>query len=140
MAVLALIGLVAAATCGRLGISTLSSASADGYTRRLAIDLMQARRRTIATGENHFLDTIGASGNVTSYQMIRRAAGGDVAVDDVRTTPAGVTVTSTHADLEFDFDGTALGTYVITVNGPVRSWQVSAVMATGTVSVVETTP
>ena len=70
---------------------------------------MQARRRTIATGDNHYLQLTPSAANVTSYTMYRRAAGGDVVVDQTRTVPTGVTCSASHTTLEFDFDGAVAG-------------------------------
>jgi prepilin-type N-terminal cleavage/methylation domain-containing protein len=136
LAALVIVGLLAIAGISRFGSGTMENVGADGCARKLALDLMQARRRTIATGDNHYLllDIVGS--NVTSYTMYRRAAGGDVAVDQTRTMPAGVTVTASHGTLEFDFDGASLASYSIVVAGPNRTWTVSTVMATGAVRTI----
>ena len=76
--------------------------------------------------------------SVTSYAIYRRATGGDVVVDQTRTVPTGVTVSASHATLEFDFDGAALAAYSASVVAPNRTWTVSTVMATGTVQVAAT--
>jgi len=133
LAALTIIGVLAAAGITRFGSGTLENVGAEGFARKLALDLMQARRRTIATGDNHYLQLTIVASKVTSYTMWRRAGGGDVVVDETRTVPAGADVTASHATLEFDFDGTALAAYSIAVAGPNRSWTVSTVMATGAV-------
>jgi prepilin-type N-terminal cleavage/methylation domain-containing protein len=136
VAVLAIVALVAAAGVTRFGSSTLENVGAEGFARKLALDLMQARRRTIATGDNHYLQLTVAGSNVTSYTMYRRAAGGDVIVEETRTVPAGATVATSAATLEFDFSGASLAAYTVTVSGPNRTWTVSTVMATGAVRTV----
>jgi hypothetical protein len=133
LAVLVIVALLAAAGVTRFGSSTLENAGAEGFARKLALDLMQARRRTIATGDNHYVQLTLAGPNVASYTMIRRAAGGDVVVDQIRTVPAGAIVTASHTTLEFDFGGAALAAYTIAAAGPNRTWTVSTVMATGAV-------
>lgn len=138
--VVAIVALVAAAGFARFGTSTLENLGGDGFARRLALDMMQARRRTIATGDNHYLQLTVASGKVTAYTLFRRASGGSVAVDAVRTVPSGVNVTTSYTTLEFDFDGAALAAYALSIAGPKRSWTVSTIMATGAVRTVETTP
>lgn len=137
---MAIVALLAAAGFARFGSSTLENLGADGCARRFALDLMQARRRTIATGDNHYLQLTVASGKVTTYTLFRRAAGGSVAVDQATAIPSGVNVTASHTALEFDFDGAALAAYSISIAGPKRSWTVSTVIATGAVRTVETTP
>lgn len=135
VAIVAIIGLLATAGLMKYGAGTVQNLSGDGIARRLALDLIQARRRTIATGDNHYLLLAPAAGSVTSYKMFRRASGGDVVVDQTQTVPSGVTCSASHTTLEFDFDGAALAAYSASVVAPNRSWTVSTVMATGTVQV-----
>jgi prepilin-type N-terminal cleavage/methylation domain-containing protein len=138
VSVLAIVGLLAAAGLMKFGASTVQNLSGEGFARKLALDLMQARRRTIATGDNHYLLLAPSTSNVTSYKMYRRAAGGDVVVDQTQTVPTGVTCSASHTTLEFDFDGAALAAYSIPVVGPNRTWTVSTVIATGAVQTTVT--
>jgi hypothetical protein len=133
LSVLVIVALLASAGVIRFGSSTVENLGAEGFVRKLALDLMQTRRRTIATGDNHFLQLTLSGSNVTSYTLYRRTAGGDLVVDQTRTVPTGTTVTASHATLEFDFSGGALAAYTVTVSGPDRAWTVSTVMATGAV-------
>src|SRR5262245_10623522 len=136
--VLTLIGIFAAVAAPRLGLAPIKNFAAQGDARRLALDLMQARRRAIATGDNHYLDFVTSGGAVTSYTLYRRLSGGGVqAVDSVRNFPQQETVAASHAQAEFNFQGTALAAYQITFTGPDRTWQVNVVMATGSVRVTE---
>lgn len=134
MAVIALLALIAAAAIGRFCTGTLENVAAEGYARRLAVDLHQARRRTIATGDNHYLSITVASGKVTTYTMYRRASGGDVVVDKARLTPSGVSVTTSSTTPEYDFDGATLAAYTIAATGPTRTWTITTTMATGAVT------
>jgi type II secretory pathway pseudopilin PulG len=135
IAIVAIIGLLATAGLMKYGAGTVQNLTGDGFARKLAVDLIQARRRTIATGDNHYLLLAPAAGNVTSYRIFRRASGGDVVVDQTQTVPGGVTCSASHTTLEFDFDGAALAAYSASVVAPNRTWTVSTVMATGTVQV-----
>ena len=99
-----------------------------------------AKRATISTGDNHYVQLSPASGSVTSFALFRRASGGDVQIDQTHTVPLDVTVSSVERVLEYDFDGTALAAYSIAVVGPDRSWSVTVVPLTGSVTVAETTP
>jgi hypothetical protein len=136
IAALSIIGLLAVAGITRFGTSTVDNVGAEGFARKLALDLRQARRRTISTGDNHYLLLTVASGKVTSYTMYRRTAGGDTVVDQTRTVPANVNVTTSSTTLEFDFEGAALGAYSIVVAGPNRTWTVSTVIVTGAIQIV----
>jgi prepilin-type N-terminal cleavage/methylation domain-containing protein len=134
--VVVIVGLLAAAGLTKWGSGTVQNLTGEGFARKLALDLLQARRRTIATGDNHYLLLTPSTSNVTSYAVYRRAAGGDVAVEAARTIPSGVTATASHTTLEFDFDGAALAGYTVAVAGPNRTWTISTVMATGAVQTV----
>ncbi len=133
LAVLVILGLLAAAGFARYGSSTVQHLAGEGFARRLALDLIQARRRTIVSGDNHYLQLSPAAGNITSYTMYRRASGGDVVVEQTRTIPTGVTASASHATLEFDFDGASLAAYSASIVGPQRTWTVTTVMASGAV-------
>lgn len=138
--VVAIMGMLAAAAITSYGHSVMENGGAEGFSRKLSLALVHARRSTIATGDNHFLQLSTSGGSVVSYSMIRRASGGDTQVDEPRNVPAGVTVTSADSALEYDFDGSALSAYSIDIAGPDRSWNVAVTMLTGAVQVTETTP
>jgi len=138
--VASLLGLLALAGISRFGFDTLGNGGAEGFARKLSLALTHARRATIATGDNHYLQLATSGGNVTSFTLMRRAAGGDVQVDQARAVPQDVTVTSGQTVLEFDFDGAALAAYSVSIAGPDRSWNVAATMLTGSIAVTETTP
>ncbi len=135
-----MLALLALAGISRFGHNTLANGRAEGFARQLSLALAHARRGTISTGDNHYLQLSPASGNVTSFVLMRRDAGGDEQVDQIRTVPQDVTVTSALKELEFDFDGTALAAYSISIAGPDRSWNVTVVPLTGVSEVTETTP
>lgn len=135
--VLAIAGLLAVASITRYGHNAISNGNAEGVARKLALSLVHARRSTIAMGDNHYLQLTTSGGNVTSYAMIRRASGGDTQVDQTWTIPADVTVTTGATTLEFDFEGSALAAYSVTVAGLDKSWNVSVVMLTGAIQVTE---
>ena len=137
LAVSALIAIVAAAGIARYGGGTLGSLGARTDARRIALDLLQAQRRTIATGDNHLIRFTPAAASPTSYTILQRSGGGTVTVEATREIASGVTVTASHVDCEYTFDGTALAAYSITVVGGGRTWQISVVPATGNARVVE---
>ncbi|RIK87731.1 MAG: hypothetical protein DCC67_01425 [Planctomycetota bacterium] len=135
VATLAIIALLAATGIATFGTTSVQNLAAEGFSRKLALDLLQARRRTIATGANHYLQLTVVASKTTAYTMYRRAGGGDVVVDKTQSVPDGVTVTASHTTLEFDFEGAALAAYSIAVAGPQRSWTVTTTPITGAVHV-----
>ncbi|NOY43192.1 MAG: type II secretion system protein [Planctomycetes bacterium] len=139
-AVVAISGLLALAGITSYGSSTLATGGAEGFARKLSLALVHARRSTISTGDNHYLLLSVPSSNVTGFTLYRRIGKGDVQVDQTWAVPKDVVVTSKATTLEFDFEGSALGGYSISVAGPDRSWSVSVVALTGAVRVTETTP
>jgi type II secretory pathway pseudopilin PulG len=139
-AVVAMLALLTLAGISRFGHGSLATGGTEGFSKTLSLALIHARRATISTGDNHYLQLSPASGNVTSFVLTRRTGSGDLEVDQIRTVPEGVTVTSTLKELEFDFDGTALTFYSVSIAGPVRSWSVTVVPLTGAVEATETTP
>lgn len=137
IAVVAILGIVAAIAIGRMGPAVFSDVAVHTDARRLAIDLLAAQRRSIATGDNHYLGFTLAGGRFAGYSVTRVTASGDVVVDSSRQFSGGLTVTGTHARAEFTFDGSALANYQYTLTAPDRNWQVEVIPATGTVRVRE---
>ncbi len=140
IAVVAILGIFAVVAISRIGPGTLYNFGARADARRLAVDLLQARRGSIATGENHYLAFTVVGGEATGYALFRRKAGGDVAVDTPHEFPGNVVVTTSHADAEFTFEGAALAAYQIELTGPEQTWQVDVVPVTGAIDVLQTAP
>jgi hypothetical protein len=139
-AVVAIVGLLTISAIATFGSPTLSNGGAEGFARKISLALVHARRATITTGDNHYLQLTPSAANATSCALFRRTGGGDVQVDATRSVPQGVTLSASHAALEFDFDGAALAGYSINVSGENRAWNIAVVTLTGSASVSETTP
>jgi type II secretory pathway pseudopilin PulG len=133
IAVVTVVGLLAAAAVTRFGTGAESTIGAEADARRIALDLLQAQRRSIGTGNNHFVQFNSSGGAVVSYTLYRRTGSGDVQVESLRMVPTGVTVTASHSVAEYNFEGQALAAYSITVSGPSRSWTVSVVPVSGAI-------
>ena len=138
-AVIAVLGVLAIAGISRFGSEAIANGAAQGLARKLSLALTHARRATIATGDNHYVQLTPSSGDITAFATIRRGDGGDVQIDQSMTVPADVNVTSIARELEFDFDGSALSSYNVTISAPTRSWQITVVPLTGAIRVIETT-
>ncbi|MDZ4656001.1 MAG: hypothetical protein SH868_00340 [Bythopirellula sp.] len=138
--VVAIVGMLTVAAITTFGSSTLGNGGAEGFVRKLSLALVHARRATISTGDNHYVQLSPSAGNATSFALYRRTGAGNIQVDAPRPVPQDVTVSSSHAALEFDFDGAALAGYTIDVAGEQRSWNLAVVTLTGSLSVTETTP
>jgi len=137
VAVVVIIGLVAAAAATRFGFDTLANTGGEGFARRLSLDCLQARRRAISTGDNHSVRFTISGGQATQYALYRRGGSGDVLVDEVHAVPDDVTVTPSATDFEFTFTGDSLAPYTASILGPDRSWNVTVVQATGKALVTE---
>jgi hypothetical protein len=132
IAVTIIIGVVSAMAVTRYSTTTLADIGAQGFARRLALDCSQARRRAIATGDNHLLRFTLLGGNATQYALYRRVGGVPTLVDDVHAVPANVTVaTGGVTDMEFQFTGEALASYTVTVTAPDRNLTVTVPQVTG---------
>lgn len=135
--VVTMLGLIAT-LAPRFGGDPLGNYGAGVDARRVSLDMIQARRRAISTGDNHFLSfQTGGGGQIVGYTVYRRFPDTSTApVDSYKAFPVNVTVTIS-ATPEFAFDGAGLSAYTITLAGPDRTWQVTSAQATGSVRVVE---
>lgn len=136
LAVMTLLGVFTALAAARFGQSAQKNFAAQGDSRRLALDLVQCQRRAIATGANHYLELADSGGNKTGYTVYRRTGpSAGTVVDGPREFSQAETVTCAASQLEFTFDGSALGAYTVTFAGPNRTRTVTVVAATGAVRV-----
>ena len=139
LVVITLMGILSSVVITRFGRTLLGNFGSQADARRISLDLLQANRRSITTGDNHFLQFSALSGKGMTYDLIRRAAGGDELFDS-RTLSEDVTVTVSATVMEFNFEGQALGAYVVDLQGDNRSWQLAVIPISGAVRVTETTP
>jgi prepilin-type N-terminal cleavage/methylation domain-containing protein len=132
IAVVAIIGTVSLMATTRYSAATISDVGAQGFARRVALDCSQARRRAIATGDNHLLRFTLTGGNATQYGVYRKVSGVPTLVDDIHAVPANVTVmTGGVTDLEFQYTGEALASYTVTVTSANRTRTVTVPQVTG---------
>ncbi|QDU89912.1 hypothetical protein Pla175_33090 [Pirellulimonas nuda] len=136
LVVLTIVGVLSGMAAVRFGDGLLGQTSAEGYVRRLALDLRQTRRTAIATGDVCRLALSSTGGAIVSYRILRQASGGDVAVDEAVATPDGVVVASDYAAWSFDFDGAltaASPSGSLRVDGPNSYWVITLFGAGGSV-------
>jgi type II secretory pathway pseudopilin PulG len=132
IAVTFIVGIVSLMAVTRYSTNTIADIGAQGFARRVAFDCLQARRRAIATGDNHLLRFTLSGSNATQYAVYRKVSGVPTLVDDVHPVPANVTVTTGGVtDLEFQFTGEALASYTVTVTAPDRTRTVTVLQVTG---------
>jgi prepilin-type N-terminal cleavage/methylation domain-containing protein len=133
VAVVTILGIVAVMAASRFGTNAVADADASGFARRVALDCFQARRRAISTGLDHLLRFTISGGKATQYILYSKATNGTLTqVDDTRTVPTNVTVTTGGTtDMEFTFTGASLAAYTISISSTDRSKTVTVPMATG---------
>jgi Tfp pilus assembly protein FimT len=130
-AVVFIIGLLGVMAATRYGSNAVADVDGQGFSQRLALDLSQARRRAIATGDNHLVRFTVVGGLATQYAVYCRQGVSTNLVDAVHLAPADVDVTTSATDLEFTFTGEALASDTVTIQAPDRTWTVTVPQATG---------
>ena len=141
IAVVAILAIVTTVAISRIGPGQLANFGARADAQRVAMDLLQARRRSIATGDNHYLGFSTGGGQITGYTLYRRDPGlGNVAVDSPHVFPDDVVVSASHNEAEFTFEGAALAAYQITLVGAEQTWRVDVVPVTGTAVISQIAP
>lgn len=132
IAVTFIIGIVSLMAVTRYSANTVADVGAQGFARRLVLDCGQARRRAIATGDNHLLRFTLSGSNATQYALYRKVAGVATLVDDIHVVPTNVTVTTAGVtDVEFLYTGEAVNSYTVTVTAPDRTRTVTVPQVTG---------
>ncbi len=130
-AVALIVGLLGVMAAIRYGTSTIADVDAQGFAQRLALDSSQARRRAIATGDNHLVRFTASGGQASEYAIYRRQGASTNQVDSVYAVPDDATVTTSATDVEFTFTGEALASYTVTIQAPDRTWTVTVPQVTG---------
>ncbi|HEY4234414.1 MAG TPA: type II secretion system protein [Lacipirellulaceae bacterium] len=132
VAVVMIIGIMAAMAATRFGTNAVADVNATGFARRLALDCLQARRRSISTGNDYLLRFTITGGKATQYVLYSKVGATVTQMDDVHTVPTNVTVTTAGTtDMEFTFTGATLAAYTITISSADRTKTVTVPMATG---------
>lgn len=137
LAVVIILGIVATAVIPRVGRSVFAEFGAQAEGRKLSLSLLHAQRASIKTGDNHLVQFDGTT--ATSYQVLRRSGTDLLLVDGPYPISDDVTVTASSSEIEFTFEGQTAGLTPHTVDlvGENRSWQLSVIPITGSVSLQE---
>lgn len=133
-----LLGVFVGVAVSRIGPSSLTNSRSEANARRLAMDVLQARRRAIATGDNHYLEFVrdaGGSGK-RGYAVYRGGDSRATRLTEFRTIDDSVSMKLSDPKWEFEFSGSALATYRAGFGGT-RAWIVEVIPTTGAVSVYE---
>ena len=139
VAVVTLMGIFASVAIARLGPTVFGEIGAGADARKVALALLQAKRRAIVNGQTHAVIFQG-SGASTSFTVAAvDGSGTATTVDGPFVLTRNVSSSVSAATMLFNFEGQALGPYTITLNGSHRSWQISVIPINGSVSTVETT-
>jgi prepilin-type N-terminal cleavage/methylation domain-containing protein len=131
LVVVTLIGIFSSVAMARFGRSLFGDFGSQSDVRRLALALHRAQRLAIATGDNHYVELTASGGKTVGYQLYRRAGSGPVPVDVPQSFTPEVSVSATHTQMEFTFEGQALDAYRVRFSGPNRQWTLTVVPVTG---------
>jgi prepilin-type N-terminal cleavage/methylation domain-containing protein len=133
-AVVTLMAIVAAIVVGRNGRSLVGNYASQADARRVGLALLQAKRRTISSGVTHGVQLNSSGGNITSFSVVSIVGGVPTVVDGPTSFSSDLTVTSSHTQLTFDFEGQAGAAYWVQLAGPSITWRIDVIPLTGAVS------
>jgi prepilin-type N-terminal cleavage/methylation domain-containing protein len=135
--VVAIMAIVSASALIRITRAGAFMAEGERIAHRLAADLRYTQSLAIQANHLHYLK-FGSrvDGKFPSYSIYWKGDG-DPAVDSVRTIPDCVAVTGADDKVEFNPGGDARKTYTFSITSPGHSYQITVVLATGAVILVE---
>lgn len=136
-AVVTILGILSAVVVGRNGRSLLGNYGAQGDARRVGIALLQAKRRAISTGTMHGLVFNSSGGSIVSVSVVSITGGVPTTVDGPTMFTTGLTVTTSHTQMTYDFEGKAAAAYWVQLAGPARTWRIDVVPITGAISTAQ---
>jgi Tfp pilus assembly protein FimT len=135
LAVVTLIAIFATVAIARYGRTVFGNFGAESDARRVALAMLAAKRSAISTGLNHGVQFGTGPDSSTTFSVVRIAANGSLTVVDGPTMiPKEVTVAPSASLMVFTFEGQASAAYTVGLSGNDRSWQISVVPITGSIS------
>jgi prepilin-type N-terminal cleavage/methylation domain-containing protein len=138
LAVVALLAIVAAVVLGRNGRSLVANFSSQGDARRVALALLQAKRRAITTGTDHAVEFTSGGGDIASLTVVSIAGGGATTiVEGPLPLAEDLVVTASHSQMVFTFEGQAAAAYWVQLAGADRTWRIDVVPITGAIHTSE---
>jgi type II secretory pathway pseudopilin PulG len=138
LVVLTFLGILAATVAMRYGRSLFAEFGSQATARELSLALLGCQRASINTGDDHYLEFLTSGGQISSYRIMRIVSGVPTLVDGPKPISADVTVTSSDAVLQYNFEGSALGSYSVDIAGESRTWRVDVIQITGAIRVTQT--
>ena len=123
LAVVTLLGIFAAIATGRYGRSIFAEVGAQAEARKLSLALLGAKRSSISTGQNHYVEFNAAQ--ATSYRLMRRGGAGPVEVQGWEPISDDATISVSSTLMEFNWEGGALDAYTIDCVGVDRSYRLA---------------
>lgn len=133
-AVVSLMAIVAAIVVGRNGRTLIGDLSSQADARRLGLALLQAKRRTIGTGIVHAVQLNSGGSGISSFSVVSIVGGVPTVVDGPTPFATDLSVTSSHTQLTYDFEGKAAAAYWVQLAGPTVTWRIDVTPITGAVS------
>ena len=141
LAVVTLMGILAVIGTTRFGRSVYANFGSQGEARTLSLSMLRAKRLSITTGDNHFIQFDAATPNAaTQYSLMRRTGTGDTLVEGPSILNEDVTVVPSATEMDFNFEGEAAAPYQVDFTGNGRNWRLNVIPITGAVVVAEVTP
>jgi len=136
LVVVTLMGIFSTVVTMRFGRTLFAEFGTQSESRRISLAMLHAQRAAITTGANHYVEFDGTT--ATTFQVVRTT--GPTVVDGPTDLSSDITVTVSHTQMVFNFEGQALAAYVVDLVGVNRSWQIAVVPVTGAITVTDTSP
>lgn len=128
-----IMGLVATLAVSSVRLASLGNYGADADTRKLAMVLHDARRRAIASGDNHLVKWRTAGRKILGYGVYRRRGRRLEQIDEdfFFSRDVRVSVSPRRRMPEFRFEGDAVRSFTIRIRSRERRWKLTLVQAGG---------
>jgi prepilin-type N-terminal cleavage/methylation domain-containing protein len=138
LAVVTIMGILSAVVIARNGRSMVENFGSQGSCRKVALALIQAKRRAITTGMEHAVD-FSASGGKSYFSIYSIDSGGTASlIDGPMPVSDDVVLTTSHSRMSFNFEGQAAGAYWLTLRAVNRLWRIDVIPITGALQTTET--
>ncbi|QDT11429.1 prepilin-type N-terminal cleavage/methylation domain-containing protein [Planctomycetes bacterium K23_9] len=141
LVVVTLMSIFASAAFMRFGRDVFGDTGARSESRTMSLALLQAQRAAIRSGDDHGLLTDGPASKITSWTVVqRRQDNSTVVIDGPHVIPDELSVSVSHNEMWFDFEGNGSQMFDVKLSGPHRKFQLRVEALTRMIRTFEVSP
>lgn len=141
LVVVTLVGIFSSAVLMRFGREVFHVTEARSQARIISLALLQAQRAAIRTGDPHGVLIGGSLSKAESWSVVQKLPDGSSSVvDGPYVIAPALSVSASHGEMWFDFEGVGSQMFRVQLVGASRSYEIAVEPLTRMIRTHEVTP